>query len=284
MGEKGKGRKGVSESTSSLRRFILHLFVSFSPFLLFSQYQFPLFSALTDSPQRRRLRHEPRTGFNRTMHSLLRAAFALCALLLSRPLALQAQVAPDSAAARSAAPVFVYVQYGDTIAFEAVDTDTVMVRGVYLVPNQGRIAWDHLLRSGTPSDLSLSFFPPLEQGDRAFRRVHYVPKGDSMVVVTWDWDRAASETRPARDSAIAVFGRSMTHIAYLGFYAVQARRSVLPLFLTSSAKTVSATVRAIGETLTFVVDGLRVESDWEGGALLEVRVPSQGLVVRRLQF
>ena len=50
------------------------------------------------------------------------------------------------------------------------------------------------------------------------------------------------------------------------------------------AKTVSATVRAIGETLTFVVDGLRVESDWEGGALLEVRVPSQGLVVRRLQY
>jgi hypothetical protein len=76
----------------------------------------------------------------------------------------------------------------------------------------------------------------------------------------------------------------MTHIAYLGFYAVQARRPVLPLFLTSSAKTVSATVRAIGETLAVVVDGLRVESDWEGGALLEVRVPSQGLVVRRLQY
>jgi hypothetical protein len=47
---------------------------------------------------------------------------------------------------------------------------------------------------------------------------------------------------------------------------------------------VSATVRAIGETLAVVVDGLRVESDWEGGALLEVRVPSQGLVVRRLQY
>jgi hypothetical protein len=258
MGEKEKWGKGDPESASRLRLFIFDVFVSFSPFPLFSQYQFPLFS----------------------LHTLLRAAFSLCSL----PLALSAQVAPDSAAARPAAPVFVYVQYGDTIAFEAIDTDTAMVRGVYLVPKQGRIAWDHLLRSGRPSDLSLSFFPPMEQGDRAFRRVHYVPKGDIMVVVTWDWDRAESETRPARDSAIAVFGRSMTHIAYLGFYAVQARRPVLPLFLTSSAKTVSATVRAIGETLAVVVDGLRVESDWEGGTLLEVRVPSQGLVVRRLQY
>jgi len=74
----------------------------------------------------------------------------------------------------------------------------------------------------------------------------------------------------------------MTHIAYLGFYAVQSRRPMLPLFLTSSGKTVSATVSVVGETLSISVDGLRVESEWEGGALLEVRVPSQGLVVRRL--
>ena len=213
------------------------------------------------------------------MHFLLRAVFALCSL----PLALSAQVVPDSAAAPPAAPVFVYVQYGDTIAFEAVHSDTTMVRGAYLVPKQGRIGWDHLLRNGTPSDLSLSFFPPAEQGDRVFRRVHYVPKSDSMIVVTWDWDRAESETRPARDSAIAVFGRSMTHIAYLGFYAVQARRPVLPLYLTSSGRTVEATVHAIGETLSIIVDGLRVESEWDGGALLEVRVPSQGLVVQRLK-
>jgi hypothetical protein len=177
----------------------------------------------------------------------------------------------------------VYVQYGDTIAFEAIDTDTAMVRGVYLVPKQGRIAWDHLLRSGTPSDLSLSFFPPLEQGSMAYRQVDYVPKGDSMIIVTRDFDRRTSDTRPARDSAIAVFGRSMTHIAYLGFYAVQARRPVLPLYLTSSGRTVEATVHAIGETLSIIVDGLRVESEWDGGALLEVRVPSQGLVVQRLK-
>lgn len=213
------------------------------------------------------------------MHFLIRAAFALWSL----PLAVGAQVAPDSAPARPAAPVFVYVQYGDTIAYEAVFTDTALVRGAYLVPNQGRIAWDHLLRNGAPSDLSLSFFPPPEQGDRLYRQVDYVPKGDSMIVVTLDLERRTSETRPARDSAIAVFGRSMTHIAYLGFYAVRVRRPVLPLFLTSSAKTVTATVSAIGETLTVVVDGLRVDSDWEGGALLEVRVPSQGLVVRRMQ-
>lgn len=227
---------------------------------------------------RRGLRDDACAGFNWTMRLLFRAVLALCAL----PIALQAQVAPDSAAGRPAAPVFVYLQYGDTIAFEAVQSDSTIVRGVFMVPKQGRIAWDHLLRSGTPSDLSLSFFPPAEQGDRMYRQVGYSPKGDSMVVVTRDLERGQSETLPARDSAIAVFGRSMTHIAYLGFYAAQTRRPVLPLFLASSGKTVSASVSVVGESLTIIVDGLRVESEWEGGALLAVRVPSQGLVVQRV--
>jgi hypothetical protein len=214
------------------------------------------------------------------MRHLFRALLAVLAL----PFALRAQVVTDSAPApaRSPTPIFVYVQYGDTIAFEAVYSDTTIVRGAYLVPKQGRIGWDHLLRGGRPSDLSLSFFPPEDQGDRMFRQVDYVPKGDSMIVVTHDYERRQAETRAAPDSAIAVFGRSMTHIAYLGYYAVQARRPALPLFLTSSGKTVNATVSAVGETLSIIVDGLRVDSEWDGGALLEVRVPSQGLVVQRM--
>lgn len=216
-------------------------------------------------------------GFNWTMRHFFRALLALCAL----PASLYAQVVPDSTPPRPAAPVFVYLQYGDTIAFEAVYSDTTVVRGALLVPKQGRVEWEHLVHDGTPATLSLSFFPPAEQGDRMYRQVGYGPKGDSMVVVTRDLERGQSETRPARDRAIAVFGRSMTHIAYLGFYAVQARRPVLPLYLTSSGKTVDAMVSVMGESLSITVDGLRVESEWEGGALLEVRVPSQGLVVRR---
>ena len=103
-----------------------------------------------------------------------------------------------------------------------------------------------------------------------------------MIVTAQDRDGRAMETHASRDRAVAVFGRSLTHIAYLGFHAVQARRPALPFYLTSSGKTVEATVQAFGETLAMSVDGLRIESDWEGGALREVRVPSQGLVVRRL--
>lgn len=217
------------------------------------------------------------------MRHFLRATLALIALAFIAPLATaRAQSSPDSL--RLPSTVFVYVQFGDTIAYEAVFSDTTIVRGAYLVPKQGRIGWDHALRDGTPGDLNLSFLPPEYQGDRPYRQVEYAPRGDSMVVVTVDWEQRGREALPSQTGAIPAFGRSMTHLAYLGFYAIQARRSELPLFLTSSGKTVQATVSALGETLSIVVDGLRVESEWEGGALLEVRVPSQGLVVQRMNI
>ncbi|WP_461414325.1 hypothetical protein [Gemmatimonas sp.] len=38
----------------------------------------------------------------------------------------------------------------------------------------------------------------------------------------------------------------------------------------------------MGEVIVITVDGLRIESDWTDNALVEIRVPSQGLVVRRV--
>jgi hypothetical protein len=215
------------------------------------------------------------------MHFFFRAVLTLAIL----PLALRAQVAPDPAPPRLTPTVFAYLQYGDTLAYEAVLPDSTMIRGAYLIPKQGRVAWDHVLEHGTPHMLTLSFFPPEDQGVvvRAYRQIDYLLQRDSMHVTTQDADGQRAEVRVARDSAIAVFGRSMTHIAYLGFYAVQAQRSRLPFFLTSSGKTVDATVEVAGERLAIIVDGLRIESLWEGATLVEVRVPSQGLVVRRVK-
>jgi len=215
------------------------------------------------------------------MRHLVRAVLALLAL----PLTALAQLAPDTVAAapRPQPAVFAYLQYGDTIAMEAVYGDRTIVRGVYVIPKQGRIVWDHALDdSSTPGLLTLSFFPPADQGDIILRQIDFGAQADSMIVTAQDRDGRAMETHASRDRAVAVFGRSLTHIAYLGFHAVQARRPALPFYLTSSGKTVEATVQAFGETLAMSVDGLRIESDWEGGALREVRVPSQGLVVRRL--
>lgn len=212
------------------------------------------------------------------MRSLTRAFLALATL----PLAAGAQASPDSSRARVSPTIFAYVQYGDTVAYEAVLADSAMLRGAYLVPKQGRVAWDQMLTQGAPGMLTLSFYPPEDQGVvvRAYRQIDYLLQRDSMYVTTQDADGQRAEARVARDSAIAVFGRSMTQLAYLGFHAVQARRSRLVLFLTSSGKTVDASVAVAGEQLTMDVDGLRIDALWEGSALIEVRVPGQGLVVR----
>ena len=220
---------------------------------------------------------------NRVMRSFIRV-LVIIAVAIVLPRTALAQVTTDTAATPKQT-VFAYVQLGDTIAIEAVYTDSGVVRGAYFIPKQGRIGWNHQLKDdGTPGMLTLSFFPPPEQGDRVFRQIDYDRKADSMFVLLQDYEGRRGETVATRDSAIAVFGRSLAHIAYLGYYAVLTRQSSLPLYLVSSGKTVAATVSVLGEALIINVDGLRVEATWQGGALVEVNVPSQSLTVRRLSL
>lgn len=200
---------------------------------------------------------------------------------LTLPAGASAQATTDSSAAPRAA-VFAYLQYGDTVGIEAVRSDSSLARGVYLIPKQGRIAWDHWLVAGTPTTLVLSVYPLDDGGVLPLRETEYALTGDSMVVIARDERSTEREAVGTVADAIPAFGRSMTHLAYLAFYAVQARRPSLPLFLTSSGKTVTATVQVTGESLIITVDGLRIESHWDEGALTEIRVPSQGLVVRRV--
>lgn len=203
---------------------------------------------------------------------------------IAMPQRARAQVVLDTVSAQLPSQVvFAYVQLGDTIALEGIYIDPGVVRGAYYIPKQGRIGWDHQLDAdGSPKLLSLSFFPPPEQGNVVLRQMDFDRKADSMIVHMQEYDRQRIERVATQDGAIAVFGRSVTHIAYLGYHAALTKRRELPLYIVSSGKTVNAAVSIYGEVLTIEVDGLRVESTWEGGALLEVRVPSQALVVRRL--
>lgn len=205
-------------------------------------------------------------------------------LALLMPALLRAQGTPDSVAAPTAPPaaVFAYLQYGDTIAYEAVTSDTAFVRGVFLIPGEGRIAWDHALVRQVPATLTLSLFPGDDTGVIPIRETAYALRGDSMVVTASDYEKTERESIGTSPGALPAFGRSMTHLAFLAFHAVQTRQATVPLFLTSSGKTVEGQVEVNGETVTLTVDGLRIETVWREEALAEVRVPSQGLVVKPL--
>jgi hypothetical protein len=203
-------------------------------------------------------------------------------LLCAFPAALRAQAAPDTATTIAPA-VFAYLQYGDTIGFEAVRSDSAMVRGVFLIPKQARIGWDHFLVDSKPASLRLTLYPGEDLLMRPAVETDYELVGDSMLVLTRRLDGVDRDMRSTTADAVPAFGRSMTHLAYLAFYAAQSRIPTLPLFLTSSGKTVTAAVQVLGEVVTITVEGLRIETYWEDGTLSEVRVPSQGLVVRRVE-
>ena len=202
-------------------------------------------------------------------------------LLLILPAHLAAQTPADSGTTPVAA-VFVYLQQGDTVAFEAVRTDSALVRGVYAIPKQGRIAWDHWLENDTPARLRLSLFPGEDVIIRAVQETDFELVGDSMQVVTVTRDTTARVMQATVPNAVPAFGRSLTQLASIAYYAVQRRASTQPLFLTSTGKSVTAAIQVMGEVIAITVDGLRIESDWTDNALTEIRVPSQGLVVRRV--
>lgn len=208
----------------------------------------------------------------------------LAAALVAVPCALRAQVAPDTAAspAPPAPAVFAYLQLGDTVGLEAVRSDSSVARGILLIPGQARIAWDHWLTHGKPTQLVLSLFPLDAGAVVPLRETEYVPMGDSVIVLTRDARGTERTAVAAPTGAIPAFGRSMTQLAFLAYLAAQERRPRFPLFLTTSGKTVTAELEVSGESLNLTVDGLRIETDWHETALLEIRVPSQGLIVRRV--
>lgn len=195
-----------------------------------------------------------------------------------------AQAASDSTKAGALpSAVFAYIQAGDTIALEAVRSDTGMVRGAFIVPNQLRINWDQFVSQGAPASLAIGIFPPNAPAElRPVRETDYALRVDSMVITSYEGGRRTTETRPTTAGAAPVLGRSMIHLAFLAYHAAQQRRRTLPLYLISSGKTVVAQVDTFGERVTLVVEGLQIDAVWDDGILTEVRVPSQQLVVRQV--
>jgi hypothetical protein len=211
-----------------------------------------------------------------------RATKGVAALALCAASALGAQTAPPAAPAPPA--VFAYLVAGDTTAFEVVRGEPDVLRGVFIVPKQVRIHWDQQLVQGVPGSLVLGYFPfdaPAEA--RPNREIDYVRRADSVVVTARDPRSSQSVVRPSQAGAVPVFSSSMIHLASVAYYTVQQRLRTVPLFLSTSGKTVDATVQVFGDEIWITADGLLLQTVWNDGVLVEMRVPSQELVVRRVK-
>lgn len=207
----------------------------------------------------------------------------IAALLSPRVVHAQTDTARSSVTTQAGA-IFAHIQYGDTIAFEVIRRDADLLRGTYVAAGQPRVAWDQGLTNGAaPSGLTIGFFYPDAPAEaRPLVEMDFARRNDSMVVITRGADSTHSDTRPSRRGAMPVVSRSMIHLAFLAYYAAQERLTVLPLYLTNSGKTFDAAVSVRGEEVTVTVDGLTVHAVWEDGMLIEMRVPSQELVVKRV--
>lgn len=215
---------------------------------------------------------------------MLRAPTWLAALALCTASALSAQTAPTEQAAQTVQPaVFAYLVAGDTTAFEVVRGEPDMLRGVFIVPKQVRIHWDQEIVQGVPGSLMLGYFPidaPAEA--RPNREIDYVRRADSVVVTARDPRSSQTVVRASRAGAVPVLSSSMIHLASVAYYTVQQRLRTVPLFLSTSGKTVDATVEVFGDQIWITADGLLLQTVWNDGVLVEMRVPTQELVVKRI--
>lgn len=181
------------------------------------------------------------------------------------------------------AAVFVYLQAGDTIAFEAIRQDSAVIRGVLVQRDRPRLNWDHLVTDGTPGLLTISMYPPNAPGDIVpLQETDFVSVGDSVLITTRTGDKTQYQRVPSTKGAVPLLGRSMLHTAILAWYAQQAKRDTLPVFVSASGRTVPVLARVRGDTILLSVEGLDIVSTWRDGSLIDVEVPSQALRVVRL--
>ncbi|MCZ8206025.1 hypothetical protein [Gemmatimonas sp.] len=200
-------------------------------------------------------------------------------LLLVSTRSVEAQVVPTD----SAAVIYAYIQGADTIAFEGVRHESASLRGVLVAPGRPRLVWEHQLAEGAPTLLSLAIYPPGGAGSiLPLQETDFLTVGDIVLVTTTRQGERTAQPLPTTPGAIPLLGRSMLHTAYLAWFAQQAHRDSLTLFITSSGKTVHAATTVRGEQISLMVDGLEIITTWSEGTLLTVSVPSQALKVVRL--
>ena len=174
---------------------------------------------------------------------------------------------------------FVYLRGADTLAFETLTPGSGVMHGVLEYRGQPRIAWE---QTRAPLRLTLTVFAPGSAADAAPLQVaSFVAQGDSMAAEIGARGAMRPQRFASKAGAVPLINNSLLHTALIGALARESGRATIPLFLTNGAQTVDGAVSTTGDTTTVTIGGMSLQVLWQNGALLEVRVPSQGLVVRR---
>jgi len=129
----------------------------------------------------------------------MRRSLAPLLLLLTFARAAEAQAVTTD----STAVVYAYIQGADTIAFEGVRLESGSVRGVFVVPDRPRLAWEHQLEGGAPTLLRLGVYPPAGAGGiLPLQETDFLAVGDSMLVTTTVQGERTAQRLPTRPGAI----------------------------------------------------------------------------------
>lgn len=176
---------------------------------------------------------------------------------------------------------FVYLRGADTLAVETVTPGNGVVKGVLSNRGQPRIEWT---QERSPAKLTMNVFAATADASAAPLQVAiFTPNGDSIFAEIGTPGAMRSQMFASRAGALPLINASVLHSVLLSQMARSQSLTTLPVFLTSGARTLDATIAFRGDTAsTFTLAGQPMTVVWEGGIPREMTLAAQNLRVVRV--
>jgi pimeloyl-ACP methyl ester carboxylesterase len=174
---------------------------------------------------------------------------------------------------------FVYLQGTDTIAVETVTPGNGVVKSVLSYKGQPRVEWT---QERSPLRLTMNIFAANAAAGAAPLQVAiFTPRADSMVAEIGTPGAMRTQMFAAKTGAVPLVNTSVLHAALLSQLARSQSLSTMPIFLTSGARTLDASIVFQGDTSTITIAGMPTRILWEGGVPKEFTIAAQNLRVVR---
>ena len=174
---------------------------------------------------------------------------------------------------------FLYLRGTDTIAVETVTPGTDRLLGDLRYKGQPRIRWE---QQRTPQRLTLEVFAAGADSTAAPLQVaSFTPRGDSIAAELGMRGAMRPQLFASKAGAMPLINSSVLQSLLLSQEARARGVTTLPVFLTSGAQTLDATIRIEGDSSSFTMGGMTIRAIWEGGIPREITIAAQSLRVVR---
>ncbi len=178
---------------------------------------------------------------------------------------------------------FVYLRSIDTLGTEIVTEGPSSIVGVLTMRGAPVIRWEQQHANRNPGRLTLSIFAAgAPTTGLPTQNIVVNMVGDSAKLTISANGTTSEQAMLSASGAVAVVGNSVLHTALMADHARGAKKTSLPVFLSSNGRTMTATVSEQGDTTVFSITGMDARILWDpNGGPREITIPAQNLRVLR---